>query len=64
MGSIGYTWVLSDLACYGTLVEREKGDRKEVPGSNPCSRGGEKDALFGRSPWKALSLMHAAAWQA
>eukprot|EP00983_Pelagomonas_calceolata_P094467 1157895-Pelagomonas_calceolata.AAC.1 len=29
-----------------------------------CGRGGEKDALFNGSQWKALSLMYAAAWQA
>eukprot|EP00983_Pelagomonas_calceolata_P053890 1143479-Pelagomonas_calceolata.AAC.1 len=36
--------------CYGALVKREEGDNKEeVPGLNPCGRGGEKDALFGGS---------------
>jgi len=33
-------------SCYGALVKREEGDSKEeVPGSNPCGRGGDKDAL-------------------
>eukprot|EP00983_Pelagomonas_calceolata_P083414 1156155-Pelagomonas_calceolata.AAC.1 len=33
-------------SCYGALVKREKGDSKKVPKSNPCGRGGEKDALY------------------
>eukprot|EP00983_Pelagomonas_calceolata_P062528 1147339-Pelagomonas_calceolata.AAC.3 len=31
------------------------------PGSNPCGRGGDEDALY---QWEALSLMHAAERQA
>eukprot|EP00983_Pelagomonas_calceolata_P057067 1144911-Pelagomonas_calceolata.AAC.1 len=32
---------------YGAPVKHEEGDRKEeVPGSNPCGRGEEKDALY------------------
>eukprot|EP00967_Tisochrysis_lutea_P050241 scaffold61760_cov21-Tisochrysis_lutea.AAC.1 len=38
-------------SCYRTLVKREEGDSKEeVPGSNPCGRGGDKDALYRWEP--------------
>jgi len=41
-----YLVFLLPLPCYGALVKREEGDSKEeVPGSNPCGRGGDKDAL-------------------
>eukprot|EP00983_Pelagomonas_calceolata_P113383 1159975-Pelagomonas_calceolata.AAC.6 len=34
-------------SCYGALAKREEGDSKEeVSGSNPCGRGGDKDALY------------------
>eukprot|EP00983_Pelagomonas_calceolata_P068870 1150117-Pelagomonas_calceolata.AAC.3 len=39
-------------SCYGALVKRKEGNSKEdVPGSNPCGRGGEKDALY---QWESL----------
>eukprot|EP00983_Pelagomonas_calceolata_P027236 855914-Pelagomonas_calceolata.AAC.1 len=35
------------MSCYGALVKREGGNSKEeVPGSNPCGRSGDKDALY------------------
>eukprot|EP00983_Pelagomonas_calceolata_P098273 1158329-Pelagomonas_calceolata.AAC.8 len=38
-------------SCYGTLVKREEGDNKEeVPGSNPCDRGGDRDTLYRWEP--------------
>eukprot|EP00983_Pelagomonas_calceolata_P121812 1160836-Pelagomonas_calceolata.AAC.13 len=52
-------------SCYGALVKREEGDKKEeVPGSSPSGRGGEKMPSIGGSRWEALSLMHAAEQQA
>eukprot|EP00983_Pelagomonas_calceolata_P078185 1154183-Pelagomonas_calceolata.AAC.10 len=36
-----------DVPCYGALVKHEEGDSKEeVLGSDPCGRGGDKDALY------------------
>eukprot|EP00983_Pelagomonas_calceolata_P074231 1152464-Pelagomonas_calceolata.AAC.1 len=65
-------------SCYGTLVKREEGDRKEeVPGSNPCGRGGDKDALYrwelargsflnarGRTASADLSFLFGSQWEA
>eukprot|EP00983_Pelagomonas_calceolata_P041468 1138085-Pelagomonas_calceolata.AAC.2 len=39
-------------SCYRALVKREEGDSKEeVPGSDPCGRGGDEDALC---RWESL----------
>eukprot|EP00983_Pelagomonas_calceolata_P115631 1160218-Pelagomonas_calceolata.AAC.25 len=57
-------------SCYGALVMREEGDSKEeIPGSNPwdrilVARVEIKMPSVGGSHWEALSLMHAAEWQA
>eukprot|EP00983_Pelagomonas_calceolata_P003428 111793-Pelagomonas_calceolata.AAC.1 len=38
---------LEPPSCHRALVKCEEGDSKEeVPGSNPCDRGGDKDALY------------------